>query len=129
MASIKDDIPHPGAPALPSGRPLYEMRTTFLDLALSGVPQNAGSERYRKVTDKRTARSPGSMRYMDIVKTIAAVVSAVALLVIAGTTLRLLERQDDLLQVEHFQSGCLESIVENLRAAPGSPQLGCRYTP
>lgn len=65
------------------------------------------------------------MRYMDMVKTIAAVVSAVALLVIAGATLRLLERQEDLLQVEHFQSGCLRSIVVNLQAEPGSPMLGC----
>jgi hypothetical protein len=63
-----------------------------------------------------------NMRYMDMVKTIAAVVCAVALLVIAGTTLRLLERQDDLLQVERFQSGCLQSIVVNLRAAPGAIQ-------
>lgn len=65
------------------------------------------------------------MGYMDMVRTIAAVVSAVALLVIAGTTLRLLDRQDDLLQLERFQSGCLQSIATNLRAAPGSPQLGC----
>lgn len=63
------------------------------------------------------------MGYMDMVKTIAAVVSAVALLVIAGTTLRLLERQDDLLQLERFQSGCLQSIVVNLRAAPWCPSI------